>query len=163
MAEKITPCLWFDRNALEAAQFWTGLIPDSRIDAIHRAASDFPDGGKEGVVVLVDFTLAGRPYQGLNGGPQFQFDEAVSLVIDCADQAEVDRYWNALLDGGTASQCGWLKDRFGFSWQIVPRALNEMLASPDRGAARRAMEAMLAMVKLDVAALRAAFEGKAVA
>jgi len=159
MREKITPHLWFDGNAEEAAEFYVSLFPDSRIDAVHRSAGDNPST-KKGDVLVVQFTLAGRPYAGINGGPQFSFTEAVSLQIDCADQAEVDRYWNALTaDGGAESMCGWCKDRFGLSWQVVPRRLMELLASPDRAAAERTMQAMLPMKKLDVAALEAAARG----
>lgn len=159
MREKITPHLWFDGNAEQAAEFYVSLFPDSRIDAVHRSAGDNPSTRK-GEVLLVQFTLAGRPYAGINGGPQFSFTEAVSLQIDCADQAEVDHYWHALTaDGGSESQCGWCKDRFGLSWQVVPRRLGELLASPDRAAAERTMQAMLPMKKLDVAALEAAARG----
>lgn len=155
-SDKITPCLWFDGNAEEAAAFYTGLFPDSWIDAVVRSPADNPSTAK-GEVILVQFTLSGRAFTGLNGGPLFSFTEAVSFQIECADQAEVDRYWNALTaDGGSASQCGWCKDRFGLSWQVVPRRMLELLASPDRGAAERAMQAMMGMGKLDVAAIEAA-------
>lgn len=156
---KITSCLWFDGNAEEAARFYVDLFPDSRIDAVQRSPADNPSMAKGGVL-LVSFTLAGRPFTGLNGGPAFHFTEAVSFQIDCADQAEVDRYWNALIaDGGSESQCGWCKDRFGLSWQVIPRRLPELFASPDRAAAQRAMEAMLQMKKLDIAVLEAAARG----
>jgi predicted 3-demethylubiquinone-9 3-methyltransferase (glyoxalase superfamily) len=157
---KISPCLWFDGQAEEAAQFYTQLFPDSRIDNVSRSASDNPSG-KKGDVLTVNFTLRGVPFVGLNGGPEFRFNEAVSFVIDCEDQAEVDRYWEALIDGGGEyGPCGWLKDRFGLSWQVVPTRLYELLESPDRGGAQRAMEAMLQMSKIDVAELEAAFEGQ---
>jgi len=156
----ITPCLWFDHNAEQAAERYTSLFPDGRIDRVSRAPADFPSG-KEGDVLTVDFTLMGRPFQGINGGPDFQFTEAVSFVVECDDQAEVDRYWEALLEGGQESQCGWLKDRFGLSWQIVPKRLQELLDGPDPAGAKRAMEAMLGMVKLDVAALEAAYADRA--
>jgi predicted 3-demethylubiquinone-9 3-methyltransferase (glyoxalase superfamily) len=160
--DKITPCLWFDGQAEEAARFYTSLFPNSRIDGVHRSPADNPSG-KEGDVITVDFTLDGRTYVGLNGGPQFTFNEAISLQVDCADQAEVDRYWDALLaDGGEPSMCGWLKDRFGLSWQVTPRRLNEMFTSPDRDAARRAMEQMLTMTKLDIEPLERAFAGEGV-
>jgi predicted 3-demethylubiquinone-9 3-methyltransferase (glyoxalase superfamily) len=160
--DKVSVCLWFDGKAEEAARFYTSLIPNSRIEGVHRSPADTPSGPK-GMVLTVDFTLAGNSYIGLNGGPDFKFNEAVSLSIDCADQAEVDRYWNALIaDGGEPSVCGWLKDRFGLSWQVVPRRLIEMYASPDRAAAERAMNAMLKMTKLDVAELERAFAGDAV-
>jgi predicted 3-demethylubiquinone-9 3-methyltransferase (glyoxalase superfamily) len=158
---KLYPCLWFDHNAEEAATFYTSLLPDSRIDKVWRSPAETPSG-PEGMVLLVDFTVAGQQLQGLNGGPDFRFNEAMSLVIECEDQAEVDRLWDALTaDGGEPGPCGWLKDRFGLSWQIVPRELNEMLDDPDRDGARRAMEAMLKMGKLEVDELRRAFEGTA--
>ena len=157
--QKITPMLWFDGTAEEAARFHTALFPDSRIDKVVRSAADNPST-KAGDVITVEYTVAGSPFVGLNGGPDFRFNEAVSFVVTCEDQAEVERYWDALVEGGGEhSVCGWLKDRFGLSWQVVPRELNEMLESPDRDGARRAMEAMLQMKKLDVAALREAFEG----
>lgn len=156
---KITPCLWFDHRAEEAAKFYTSLLPDSRINKVHRSPGDAP-GITEGAVLTVDFTVAGQPFIGLNGGPEFQFNEAISFSIDCDDQAEVDRLWDALIaDGGSPSVCGWLKDRFGVSWQIIPRQLPEMLDSADRDAARRAMEAMLQMTKIDIAKLREAYDG----
>ncbi|HEX6376227.1 MAG TPA: VOC family protein [Allosphingosinicella sp.] len=158
--DKVTPCLWFDGNAEEAANFYVSLLPDSRIDRVVRSPSDYPSGAA-GDVILVDFTLAGRKYSGLNGGPEFKFTEAVSFVIHCEDQAEVDRLWDALTaDGGQPVQCSWLKDRFGLSWQIVPERMFEMLASPDRAAAKRAFEAMMTMVKLDLAELERAFQGR---
>ena len=156
---KITPCLWFDGTAEDAARLYTSLFPDSRIDRVNRSPADNPST-PESAVLTVDFTLAGEKFMGLNGGPDFQFNEAISFSIDCADQAEVDRYWDALIaGGGSPSQCGWLKDRFGVSWQVVPRQLPGFLGSSDHDAARRAMEAMLTMTKLDVAKLREAFEG----
>jgi len=155
----ITPCLWFNGTAEEAAQFYLSLFPDSRIDKIHHAAADNPSSST-GDVLTVDFTLAGQPFIGLNGGPEFQFNEAVSFSIDCADQAEVDRYWVALIEGGGEhSVCGWLKDRFGVSWQVIPRQLLEMLDGPDREGAARAMKAMLEMTKIDIEKLREAYEG----
>jgi predicted 3-demethylubiquinone-9 3-methyltransferase (glyoxalase superfamily) len=156
---KITPCLWFDGQAEEAAEFYTSLFPDSRIDKVARSTADNPST-PAGAVLTVEFIVAGTPFIGLNGGPEFKFNEAVSFSIDCADQAEVDRSWDALVQGGGShSVCGWLKDRFGVSWQVIPRQLNEMLESPDREAAARAMEAMLKMEKIDVAKLREAYEG----
>ena len=158
---KITPSLWFDGNAEEAAEFYVSLLPDSRIDEVSRAASDNPSTAA-GQVLTVDFTVAGQHFRGINGGPQFSFTEAVSFAIDCRDQAEVDRLWDALTaDGGEPGQCGWLKDRFGLSWQVIPRQLVEMLGDSDREAARRAMEAMLEMSKIDVAEMRRAFDGAA--
>jgi predicted 3-demethylubiquinone-9 3-methyltransferase (glyoxalase superfamily) len=159
---KIYPCLWFDGKAEEAASFYTALLPDSRIDKVWRSPAETPSG-PAGMVLVVDFTIAGQQVQGLNGGPDFSFNEAVSLVIECDDQAEVDRLWEALTaDGGEPGPCGWLKDRFGLSWQITPKELNAMLEDPDTEAAGRAMEAMLQMGKIDVAACRRAFEGKPV-
>jgi predicted 3-demethylubiquinone-9 3-methyltransferase (glyoxalase superfamily) len=156
---KIAPCLWFDGNAEEAARLYTSLFPDSRIEKVNRAPADNPSTPK-GAVLTVDFSLAGQKFIGLNGGPEFPFTEAVSFTIDCKDQAEVDRYWDALIaGGGSPSVCGWLKDRFGVSWQVVPKQLPEMLNGPDREGAARAMEAMLKMSKIDVAALREAYEG----
>jgi predicted 3-demethylubiquinone-9 3-methyltransferase (glyoxalase superfamily) len=156
----ITPNLWFDGQAEEAARFYTSLFPDSRIEDVSRAAADNPST-KAGDVLLVTFTLSGQRFVGINGGPQFPFSEAVSFQIDCADQAEVDRYWDALVEGGGEhGQCGWLKDRFGLSWQVVPREIGAYLAGPDPAGAARAMETMLGMQKLDVATLRAAYEGR---
>jgi predicted 3-demethylubiquinone-9 3-methyltransferase (glyoxalase superfamily) len=161
--DKVSPCLWFDGNAEAAAQLYTSLIPNSRIVSVDKSPGDTPSGPKDSVIT-VEFTLAGRSYIGLNGGPDFKFTEAISLSIDCDDQAEVDRYWDALIaDGGEPSVCGWLKDRFGLSWQVVPRRLTEMYASPDRAAAERAMQAMLQMRKLDIAELERAFAGEPVA
>lgn len=160
---KVYPCLWFDGNAEEAANFYASLLPDSRVERVWRSPADTPSG-PEGMVLTVDFTLAGQRFTGLNGGPNFKFNESVSFVIECEDQAEVDRLWDALIaDGGEPSQCGWLKDRFGLSWQITPKALNEMLESSDTDAARRAMEAMLTMGKIEVEELRRAYEGQTAA
>jgi predicted 3-demethylubiquinone-9 3-methyltransferase (glyoxalase superfamily) len=160
--DKISPCLWFNGNAEEAARFYTGIFPDSRIDTIDRSPGETPSGPKDSVLT-VGFTLAGQSYIGLNGGPDFTFDEAISLSIDCADQAEVDRYWAALLaDGGQESVCGWLKDKFGVSWQVIPRRLPELLRSPDRDAAARVLGAMLEMVKIDLAELERAARGEPV-
>jgi predicted 3-demethylubiquinone-9 3-methyltransferase (glyoxalase superfamily) len=157
---KIAPCLWFDESkAEEAAQFYISLFPNSRIDNVYRSPADTPSG-PAGAVLTVDFTLDGQKFIGLNGGPDFTFNEAISFSIDCQDQAEVDRYWETLVQGGGEySVCGWLKDRFGVSWQVVPRQLNEYLQGADREGARRAMEAMLQMQKLDVEKLREAYEG----
>lgn len=157
--DKIFPVLWFDGNAEEAANFYVSLLPDSRIDEVVRSPADNPST-KEGDVIVVDFTLAGRKFSGLNGGPQFQFTEAVSFAVRCKDQAEVDRLWHALTaGGGEPVACGWLKDQFGLSWQIVPEAMYDYLSSPDRAGAKRAFEAMMGMVKLDLAELKRAFEG----
>ncbi len=155
---KITPCLWFDGNAEEAAEFYVPLLPDSRVDKVWRSPADTPSG-PAGMVLTVDFTLAGQPLRGLNGGPDFSFNEAISFVIDCEDQAEVDRLWDTLTaEGGEPGPCGWLKDRFGLSWQIVPRQLTEMMEDPDQDRARRAVEAMLQMGKIEVDELRRAVE-----
>ena len=150
---KLFPCLWFDGNAEEAANFYVKLLPDSHVVKVWRSPAETPSG-PAGMVLTVDFTLAGQQFQGLNGGPDFKFNEAVSFVIECEDQAEVDRLWDALTGGGgEPGPCGWLKDRFGLSWQIVPRRLDELLNDPDPGRARRAMEAMLKMGKIEVAEL----------
>lgn len=160
--DKISPCLWFDGKAEEAARFYTSLFPNSRIESIDRAPGETPSGPAD-MVLTVYFTLGGNSYIALNGGPDFQFNEAISLSIDCEDQAEVDKYWDALIaDGGEPSVCGWLKDRYGVSWQVVPKVLPEMMRSPDRAAAARALEAMLNMVKLDVAELQRAYDAKPV-
>ena len=156
---RIATCLWFNGQAEEAAKLYTSLFPNSHIDSVNPAPADNPSTAK-GDVLTVDFTIDGQPFVGLNGGPEFTFNESVSFVIDCEDQDEVDRYWDKLVEGGGEhSVCGWLKDRFGLSWQVVPRQLNEMLESSDKAAAKRAMEAMLDMRKLDIAQLREAYEG----
>lgn len=153
------PCLWFDGNAEEAAEFYASLIPDSHVDNVWRSPADTPSG-PAGMVITVDFTLAGQRFQGLNGGADFAFNEAVSFVLECEDQAEVDSLWEALAaGGGQPGPCGWIKDRFGLSWQVVPVRLNELLIDPDPARARRAMEAMLQMGKLEVAALERAADG----
>lgn len=157
--QKIVPCLWFDGQAEEAARFYVSLLPDSRIDRLVRSPADTPSG-PAGTVLLVEFTLAGQKYVGLNGGPGYPFTQAVSFQIMCADQAEVDRLWAALTaDGGTPVACSWLTDRWGLSWQIVPVRMMELLNDPDPGRAKRAMEAMMTMVKLDIAALEKAANG----
>jgi predicted 3-demethylubiquinone-9 3-methyltransferase (glyoxalase superfamily) len=155
---KVFPCLWFDGKAEEAANFYVTLLPDSRVDNVWRSPAETPSG-PAGMVLVVDFTLSGQQFQALNGGPDFRFNEAVSFVIDCDDQAEVDRLWDALIaDGGEPGPCGWLKDRFGLSWQVVPRRLNELINDPDPERARRAMESMLRMGKIEVAELARAVE-----
>jgi predicted 3-demethylubiquinone-9 3-methyltransferase (glyoxalase superfamily) len=154
--QKITPCLWFDGNAEDAVRFYTSVFANSSIDQVQRSTVDYP-GGKEGSVLIIAFTLAGQSYLALNGGPFEKFTNAISLSVDCEDQAEVDRCWTALTaDGGNPVQCGWLKDKYGLSWQIVPRRLPELLSDPDTAKARRVMQAMMRMVKIDVAALEAA-------
>jgi predicted 3-demethylubiquinone-9 3-methyltransferase (glyoxalase superfamily) len=160
-APTLYPCLWFDGQAEEAASFYASLLPDSRVDRVWRSPADTPSG-PAGTVLTVDFTLAGQRVMGLNGGPDFHFTEAVSFVLECEDQAEVDRVWDGLTaNGGEPGPCGWLKDRFGLSWQIVPKEYNEMLVSDNTEGARRAMEAMLKMGKLDMAELRRAYDGNA--
>jgi predicted 3-demethylubiquinone-9 3-methyltransferase (glyoxalase superfamily) len=155
----VTPCLWFDGQAEEAAQLYTSLVPDSRIVHVARYGEAGP--GAPGSTMLVTFELGGRRFTALNGGPEFKFTPAISLEIECADQAEVDRYWSRLTDGGEESQCGWLTDRFGLSWQIVPLRLKELLS--DDAVAQQVIRAMLTMKKLDIAALEAAAsEGAAV-
>ena len=155
MSDKIAPCLWFDGKAEQAANLYVSLLPDSHVDAVHRAPADFPSG-KKGDVLTVEFTLAGRRFTGLNGGPHFTFNEAVSFQIYCDDQAEVDRLTSALSAVPEAEQCGWVKDEFGLSWQIVPRRLLELLSDRDAGKARRAMQAMLSMKRIDIAAVERA-------
>jgi predicted 3-demethylubiquinone-9 3-methyltransferase (glyoxalase superfamily) len=158
--DRLITCLWFDHGqAREAAAFYAGLFPDSHVGAAQAAAADFP-GGAAGMELTVDFTVLGRRFLGLNGGPMFTPNEAVSFMIETADQAETDRYYDAIVaNGGSESACGWCKDRWGFSWQITPRILNEAMASPDRAAAKRTMEAMMTMRKIDVAAIERAFRG----
>ena len=161
--DKVSPCLWFDGQAEEAAGLYTSLIPNSRITSVDRSAADNPSGPKD-MVITVAFELDGRPFIALNGGPDFTFTEAISLSIACDDQAEVDRYWDALIaDGGEPSVCGWLKDRFGLSWQVVPKRMNQLFQSSDRAGAERAMQAMLRMTKLDIAELERAYSGEPVA
>ena len=155
---KISPCLWFDGEAEAAANLYVSLLPDSRIETIQKNPVDGP-AGKAGSVLVVEFTLAGQRFMALNGGMRVEYTHAVSFKIDCADQAEVDRLWDTLLsDGGQAQRCGWLKDRFGVSWQIVPTALPKY-----REGAKRAMQAMMGMIKLDIEGLRRAYEGKSAA
>jgi predicted 3-demethylubiquinone-9 3-methyltransferase (glyoxalase superfamily) len=151
---KITPWLWFDTQGEEAAEFYTSLFPNSKIVEVTRYGSANPR--QEGTVMTVLFTLDGQRVGALNGGPQYTFNEAVSFMVECADQEEVDRYWDALSEGGEEGPCGWLKDRFGLSWQIVPKALPELLGDPDREKAQRVMAAMLKMRKIEIAGLEAA-------
>ena len=154
---KIAPCLWFNGEAEEAARFYTSIFPDSEIMAISRygAAAPFPAG----TALMVEFTLAGRRFQALNGGPGFTHSQAISLSISAKDAAQVDHYWGALTtSGGSEGQCGWLKDRFGVSWQVVPEGLGKLMSDSDPARVRRALQAMLQMKKLDLAAMRAAAE-----
>ncbi len=158
ISHRITPFLWFDDQAEQAARYYTAVFPNSRITSVTHSGEAGP--GEPGSVLTVEFELDGQPFVGLNGGPVFSFTEAVSFSVACADQDEVDRYWDTLIgDGGEPSMCGWLKDRYGLSWQIVPVRLPELLADPDPARAARAMQAMLQMRKLDVAALEAAAGG----
>ena len=154
--QKITPYLWFDTQAEEAAGFYVSIFKDSKILSVSRYTEGAPKPA--GSVLSVVFQLAGQQFVALNGGPEFAFTEAISLFVSCEDQAEVDTLWSRLLEGGSEQMCGWLKDRYGLSWQIVPRVLGDMLADPDPIRARRVMEAMLAMVKLDLSTLQAAYD-----
>ena len=156
---KIMPCLWFNKNAEEAAKFYAATFPDSRITSIHKAPADYPSG-KAGDVLTVEVTILGQPFVALNGGPEFNFTEAVSFQVFTDTQEETDRYWNAITgNGGEESACGWCKDRWGFSWQITPRVLLEAMDNPDKAAAKRAFEAMMTMKKIDVARIDAARRG----
>src|SRR6187397_1941495 len=153
---KIASCLWFNKNAEEAAKFYAATFPNSRVTAVHKAPGDYP-GGKAGDVLTVEFTVQGQHFLGLNGGPAFTFDEAVSFQVYTDTQEETDRYWNAIVgNGGTESDCGWCKDKFGLSWQITPRVLMEATTDPARSAAKRAMEAMMQMQKIDSAKIEGA-------
>ena len=157
---KNTICLWFDRDAESAARFYAQTFPESSVGAVHRAPGDFPSG-KEGDVLTVEFTVMGIPCLGLNGGPVFKHSEAFSFQVATADQAETDRYWNAIVgNGGEESACGWCKDKWGVSWQITPRALLDAISDPDRTAAKRAFDAMMTMKKIDIAKIEAALNGE---
>ena len=159
MTPKSTVCLWFDRDAVDAANFYAATIPESSVGAVMRAPGDFPDG-KEGDVLAVEFTVAGIPCVGLNGGLAFRQSEAFSFQIATEDQAETDRLWNAIVDnGGEESACGWCKDRWGVSWQITPRALTDGMGDPDRAAAERVFDAMMTMRKIDIAVIEQARRG----
>jgi predicted 3-demethylubiquinone-9 3-methyltransferase (glyoxalase superfamily) len=155
--QKISTCLWFENQAEQAAGFYVSVFNDSRILDVSRFGEGGP--GQAGQVITVEFEIEGRRFMALNGGPPANFTEAVSFVVDCSDQEEVDRYWSALTDGGAESQCGWLKDRYGVSWQIVPSVLGSLIGGPDPVGSQRAMQAMLGMQKLDIAALQAAYDG----
>jgi predicted 3-demethylubiquinone-9 3-methyltransferase (glyoxalase superfamily) len=158
--QKITPQLWYAKDAAQAARFYASIFPDSRVDRVTSLPADSPSG-PAGSVEVVELTLFGQRFLAMSAGPLDPFNHAISFAVHCDDQAEIDRYWSAFLEGGgSAEQCGWLKDRFGVSWQIVPAVLGEMMADPDRTKARRAAEAMLKMVKIDIAGLEAAFEGR---
>ena len=159
MAHKNTICLWYDGTALDAARFYAETFPDSSVGAIHRAPGDYPDG-KQGNVLVVEFTVIGIPCIGLNGGPQFKHSEAFSFQVATDDQAETDRLWNAIVkNGGQESACGWCKDKWGLHWQITPVALTKAYTSSDRAAAKRAFAAMMTMTKIDVAAIERAVRG----
>jgi predicted 3-demethylubiquinone-9 3-methyltransferase (glyoxalase superfamily) len=155
---KVSPCLWFDGEAEDAAKLYVSLLPNSRIEHVQRNVMDSP-AGKAGSVLVVRFTLAGQSFMALNGGQRVEYTHAVSFKIDCADQAEVDRLWDALSEGGQVERCGWLKDRYGVSWQIVPTALPRLLGDSDPAKAQRVMQAVLGMVKLDIAGLERAHAG----
>jgi predicted 3-demethylubiquinone-9 3-methyltransferase (glyoxalase superfamily) len=155
---KISPCLWFDRNAEEAARFYVSLLPDSHIDHVQKDVRD--ENEADASVLVVEFTLAGQEYVGLNGGSPMEYTHAVSFMVHCDDQAEVDRLWAALSEGGKPDQCGWIQDRYGVRWQITPKVMLQYLADPDREKARRAMQAMLTMGKLDIATIKAAYDGR---
>jgi predicted 3-demethylubiquinone-9 3-methyltransferase (glyoxalase superfamily) len=159
MPQKIAPFLWFDTEAEQAAEHYTSIFPNSRIVSISRYTDTGP--GEAGSVMTVEFELDGQRIVALNGGPQFTFSEAFSLQIDCETQEEVDHYWTRLTKGGQESQCGWLKDRFSFSWQVVPRGLKELVSDPDQARAKAAMEAMFKMKKIDLAAMREAADAVA--
>ncbi len=159
--QKITPFLWYHSQAEEAAAFYAGIFPDSRIESVTAMPSESPSG-PAGSVKVVDFDLCGQRFTAMTAAnPPDTFNHAISMVVRCEDQAEVDRYWNALLEGGAPEECGWLRDRFGVAWQIVPTLMFEMMADPDRAKAKRATDAMMTMVKLDIAALQKAFSGEA--
>jgi predicted 3-demethylubiquinone-9 3-methyltransferase (glyoxalase superfamily) len=160
MASRIITTLWFDHGeARKAAEFYASVFPDSRVGRIMTAPSGFP-GGEEGAELLVEYTVLGRDFAGLNGGPNFKPNESVSFMVETEDQAETDRYWDAIVGGGgQESACGWCKDRWGFSWQITPRVLNDAVNDPDPAVAKRAFEAMMTMRKIDVAAIEAAVRG----
>lgn len=159
MLSKNTICLWYDNDALDAATFYAQTFPDSAVGAIHKAPGDYPSG-KEGDVLMVEFTVIGIPCIGLNGGPQVKHNEAFSFLISTDDQAETDRLWNAIVsNGGQEIECGWCRDRWGLSWQISPRALTDAVTGPDRAAAKRVFDAMMTMKKIDIAAIEAARVG----
>lgn len=157
MTKPIAPCLWFDGNAEEAVEYYVSIFENSRVLHVDRFSDVGPD--PDAPVVFIEFQINGQPFQAVNGGPEFSFTEAVSFAIECANQAEVDHYWNTLTqDGGEPSQCGWLKDKYGVSWQVVPRRLNELLRDADRERAGQTMRRMLQMTKLDIAELQVAYD-----
>src|SRR5687768_12390391 len=156
---RIIPHLWYSDAAEEAAKFYASIFPNSRVDRVEALPADSPSG-PAGSVKVVEFTLLGQPFMAITAGPLDPVNHAVSFLVECDSQEELDRYWNALLDGGEAEQCGWLRDKYGLSWQISPRVLHEMMADPDRTKAKRVSEAMLEMKKFDIAALKAAYDGR---
>lgn len=157
---KLVPHLWYTKEAEEAAAFYASIFPDSRVDRVTPLPIETPSG-PEGAVKVVEFTLLGQPFQAISAGPLDPFNHSISFVVMCEDQAEIDRYWDAILQGGgTAEQCGWIRDKYGVCWQIVPAGFEEQMAHPDREKAKRVCEAMMKMVKLDIAVLDAAFEGR---
>jgi predicted 3-demethylubiquinone-9 3-methyltransferase (glyoxalase superfamily) len=155
---KITPCLWFEKDAEQAVRFYVSLLPDSRVDSVTPLPADSPSG-PAGSVQVVEFTLAGQSFMAMSAGPLDPFNHAISFMVNCDSQAEIDRLWEALSDGGSIEHCGWLKDRYGVSWQIVPTVLGEMMKDNDMAKAHRVAQAMLQMVKLDIAGLRKAYDG----
>jgi predicted 3-demethylubiquinone-9 3-methyltransferase (glyoxalase superfamily) len=157
--QKITPFLWYTKEAEEAARFYTSIFPDSCVDRVVAMPADSPSG-PAGSVKVVDFTLFGQRFTAMSAGPHDPFTQAISFVVNVETQEELDRYWNALLEGGKAEACGWLRDRYGVSWQITPTILVDMMSSPDKERGKRAAQAMMKMVKLDIAALKASFEGE---
>ena len=157
--QKIVPFLWYAKEAEEAAAFYTSIFPDSRITRVSSMSSESPSGPPDSVKV-VDFLLCGQPFTAMSAGQMDPFNHAISLMVYCDTQAELDRYWNALLEGGAPEACGWLKDRYGVSWQLVPTVMMDMMADTDRAKAKRACDAMLKMVKFDIATLQAAYEGR---
>jgi predicted 3-demethylubiquinone-9 3-methyltransferase (glyoxalase superfamily) len=158
--QKITPHLWYIDNAVGAAKFYASIFPKSRVDRVTALASDSPSGSA-GSVEMVEFTLFGQPFMAISAGPLDAFNHSISFMVNCDNQKEIDRYWNALLeDGGSSEPCGWVRDKYGVSWQVTATELREMLADPDPARAKRATDAMLSMTKIDIAALRAAYEGE---
>lgn len=156
MTQPIAPCLWFNGNAVEAVDYYVSVFKDSRVLHVDRYSDVGPD--PDAPVVFIEFEINGQPFQAINAGPEFSFSEAISFSIECADQAELDYYWDTLTQGGEPGPCGWLKDKYGVSWQVVPRVLSEMMRDPDRERAGQAMRKMLQMSKLDIAPLQAAFD-----